>query len=59
MTSPVQRTSDRCAQDPGISCVIRGGPFDPSLVRPSPTTTPRYVPCRLISSTKVVPTCFI
>ena len=32
MTSPVQRTSDRCAQDPGINCVIRGGALELSLV---------------------------
>ena len=41
MTSPAQRTSDLCAHEPGINCVIRGGPHDSSFMRPLPTTTPR------------------
>ena len=41
MTSPAQRTSDLCAQEPGINCVILGGPLESSFVRPLPTTTPR------------------
>ena len=50
--SPTQRTSLRWAQEPGTRSAMRG--LRP-VSRPPVTMTPRCVPGRLISSTKVVP----